>query len=169
MFPPGVKLRNYQPETDLSYLTDSWRRSFERSNWAGSLTTKIYVETYKKTIQCILDYPTTKISIACVEANKDYDIDENFIVGYVVYDLNLCKFPVVHYLYVKDPFRRKGIASGMLDYVTSSKSIFKYTFRTKSCEYLRGKYYGQYSPRILRPLDRHPGNEEPDGGSNDLR
>lgn len=146
MFPDGVVVRDYDPESDLSYVTDSWRRSYEYSKWSGTLPTKVYVEAYKAAIQHLLDLPSTKILIVCTEKNDELDLDENFIIGYVVYDLDR---PVVHYLYIKEPFRRKGIGKALLTRAVGD-APFKYTFRTAGCEYLRGRFHAQFNPKLIR-------------------
>jgi len=152
MLPEGAKIRDYNPETDLNYVTDSWRRSYEHSPWSGTMPTRTYIEAYNSTLRHLLAVPTTLISIVCTETAEE--LDENFIIGYIVYDLDGYKQPVVHYMYVKEPFRKKGIGKELLTVVLGDASSFKYTFRTRSCDLLRGRFLGQFSPRLINEKQR---------------
>jgi GNAT superfamily N-acetyltransferase len=67
--------------------------------------------------------------------------DPDQILGFLVHE-----GPVVHYLYVKELFRRKGLATALLD-SAQIPPVFFYTHRTDDAVLFEG---GRFAPEIAR-------------------
>jgi GNAT superfamily N-acetyltransferase len=77
--------------------------------------------------------------------------DPDQIFGYIVSEPG-----VVHYLFVKETFRRMGIGKALLTSALDDDCEFIYTFRTPVCRQLPDTYVGTYNPNHVR---RKPSNE----------
>lgn len=126
MLPGGAKLREFDPSGDGNFLRSSMIQSFVKSAWAGPIPVGLQHSIYSAVIDEILEWDTTKVATVCTTE------DEEFIVGYIIYDVQKADRPVVHYVYVKEAFRTKGVGRALLFSVTGGKPFY-YTFCTKAC------------------------------------
>lgn len=121
----------YNDEDDQHFIMSSWLRSFKNSNYAGPIQNNLYWKVYQQVIEQLLDRDGVVILIAC---NPE---KETQIFGYIVVEENF-ETPVVHWLYVKQPFRstvhdKWGIARALMGFCGISRNTeFYYTFRSAS-------------------------------------
>lgn len=106
-------------QDDVNFVLNSWLKSFKESSWFN-ISGKPYWRGHRLLILKLMR--TKELTIACM---KD---DTNAIVGWS------CTEPgVIHYVYVKRPFRRFGVAKTLLAWAYApgeyNKSI-SYTHRT---------------------------------------
>lgn len=95
-------------EEDLSFIYHSWLKSY-RSSWAKGLNPSRYMDKDRYyNGQKLMISQCLERSVVLVAVNPE---DAFQIFGYVVGEPGL----VVHYLYVKEPFRRMGIATLLVD------------------------------------------------------
>lgn len=95
---PGVK-------EDANFVFATWLKGY----YYGSKATKTISKTsfmmeYHKVIENILSKPSTQVAVAAL---KD---DPDVIIGYSVFD-----GPVLHWVFVKDGWRKMGIAASLTD------------------------------------------------------
>lgn len=99
---PGQLVRDGERDrdSDLEFILDSWLRSHRDSAWA-----KFAGATYQRGHDSLIKRLLTRsaVLVAC------YEGDPNTILGWSVTDGD-----VVHYVYVKKPLRRQGIARMLL-------------------------------------------------------
>lgn len=95
-------IRKAQP-TDIPFIYSSWLKSFRHNSLLGksSIRTSVFYENYRE----ILDFLLAKsnILVACLSDEPEV------ILGYLVYEPE-----IVHYSFVKEPFRHLGIATNLL-------------------------------------------------------
>lgn len=95
---------------DASFIYSSWLRSYrDHSSYADFIPKEIYYKCQARVIENLLK--NCGVSIAC---NPE---DNEQIFGYVVYSPSNIGVSIIHYIYVKHPYRRLGIATTLKEYV----------------------------------------------------
>jgi len=92
-------------ETDIPFLFNTWLKSYRNSYFATLIPNPVYFTEHHKIIESLLK--DSQVIIACNEN------DTTQIYGYIVAD-NSDTALAVHYIYVKQSFRRLGIAKMLL-------------------------------------------------------
>lgn len=128
-------------EADNNFVYSSWLRSFKTSHYAGSLPDNLYWPAYQVALEQILTQPNTRCLVACNPEFPDQ------IFGYIVFDE---PGEVVHYVYVKGPFRKLGIGSELLRFATNGRAEVSYTFRTPDVQHLSKKVRMVFRPKLVR-------------------
>ncbi len=90
----------------MGFVFKSWIRSFVKSPWAGPYSRAVKVEATKNTIVDLLQQDDCHVVLAC---NPE---DPNQLYGFVCFERG--EQPVLHYVYVKDFFRRMGVGSDLV-------------------------------------------------------
>jgi GNAT superfamily N-acetyltransferase len=105
---PEFSIR-HQTEHDQSYILNTWLMNFRCSNHLERMIRhNVYFEEQTHLIQKIL---TKSKVIVAVDLEHDSQI-----FGYLVYN-EVAHTKIIHYVYVKSPFRRLGIATALKDFV----------------------------------------------------
>lgn len=136
-----IRIRNINEE-DVSFVFNSWLKSYRFSSFAKSIRNEIYFTNHHKLLEKIIARGTNYV--AC---NKD---DPGQIYGYIVGE-EVDGFLVVHYVYVKHTFRNMGIAKLLLDqigYNPETASLF--THLTDIANKLAAKYNFVYHPYLTQ-------------------
>jgi ribosomal protein S18 acetylase RimI-like enzyme len=85
--------------TDLNFIFDTFRESVRHDSSLGrSCRTSIFKKEFARVIDHVLE--KSKVLIACMSS------DHNVILGYLIYEAPA----VLQYIFVKQAFRRMGIA-----------------------------------------------------------
>lgn len=114
-------IRNYK-ESDKNFIMSSWLRGFHGSFCTGPIRDNMYWHVYKLEIEDILENPDVSIRVACSSS------DEDLIIGYSVEESGHV-LPVIHWVFVKPMYRRKGVAKILCKGVKGKD--FLYTFGVK--------------------------------------
>lgn len=126
----GVTTFRAARPSDVPFILDSWIKSFRESPWAGVVPNNQFYAVTREAIEGLLARGA-KLTIACSRA------DEDQILGWT------CLEPVrdgtaCHFTYVKDPYRKRGLATELLTHGTHSPQEGDrrfYTFRTRCSSY----------------------------------
>lgn len=134
-----TKIRNAS-EKDVPFIFNSWLKSFKSSVFATQISPLIYFENHHKIIEELLKI--CKVSIICSSQ------DESQIFGYMV-SQKIEEVNVVHYIYIKEPYRKLGLAKHVLNYnnIKLTEAFF-YTHKTKLASVLDKKYKLIYNPYL---------------------
>lgn len=100
---PEVVLREAR-DSDKAFLISSWLRSFAASKLALLADSDAYFQGYRPLVEAALS--RSRVLVACQKADPDA------IVGWVAVEPG--DVPRLHYVYVKHPFRRFGIAKRLV-------------------------------------------------------
>lgn len=117
-----ITFRPYQI-TDCNFILATWMKgNYYGSDWFKEIEKKSYYNNYSRYVQKILLKPSVIIAIACLKENPD------IILGYSVTE-EVSGKNIVHFVYVKDEWRKIGIAKDILpkkiDIITSMTKIAK--------------------------------------------
>ena len=98
---PEIKIRNPSPE-DIPFIYATWLNSYCHDSALGkSVRNSVFHKEYKEVIDRIIQ--NSQALIAC------HTDDPNVLFGYLIYSDG-----VAHYSFVKEAFRRFGIAKELL-------------------------------------------------------
>lgn len=116
---------------DLNFIYDSWCKSL----WPEFQHVNQFRDLQGYRIKKILDYSSALV--AC-----DVE-DPSIIFGYVVFELDL-----LHWIYVKYPFRKMGLATDMLKNIPYT-ALFYHSHRNKAGKHLARKMNSRFNPFVL--------------------
>lgn len=102
--------------SDIAFIYATWLNSYHYDSWTRSTQKNVFMNNYKLVIDQLLE--KAEVLIACT------DIDEDVILGYLVYEPN-----ILHYCFVKEAFRAFGIATDLVKHSGEVNPII--THRTK--------------------------------------
>ena len=93
---------------DMTFVISSWLDSFRDSHTAGMISMASYFEIMWPQVEALVDRPGSRTIVACNAG------DARQLHGFITFDTATGSDPpIVHYVYVKSPFRRWGIARGL--------------------------------------------------------
>lgn len=143
---PAIKLRPAS-EADAAFIFNSWLKCYRHSKAALQIQNEVYFSGQHKVIEGLAKRST--FVIAC---NPD---DESQIYGYSVGE-TVDNVTVVHFIYVKEPYRKLGLACTLLAALGHEAGTpYIYTHKTHAAEKLEKKH-----PMIYHPYLAHYGYEK---------
>lgn len=99
------KIRDIR-EGDLPFVFQTWLKSFKTdSHFAHRIRDTVYFPNHHLIVEILLERATTLV--ACLED------DEDVILGYLTFERDLRGMPVLHYAFVKEAWRRNGVARSL--------------------------------------------------------
>lgn len=106
---PGASemgVRPFRPEADTDFLYNSWLRSYKAgSHFAKRIRHHVFFPWHKQVIARFLERENAHVLIAH-EAS-----DPRTILGYLAWEWGGgTEEPIIHYAYVKEHFRKQGVA-----------------------------------------------------------
>lgn len=116
---------------DGNMILSDWLKSFRRSALATDMTNAIYFRGHEPLIKKAL----VKSQVICAVNPEDHA----HVFGWVCFEPGT--LPILHYLYVKQPFRGFGIGKALFSNVQAES--FVYTHKTES--FARFSKQGIYS------------------------
>jgi GNAT superfamily N-acetyltransferase len=133
-------------KADESFIYHSWLKSYRDSPTVRSIPNTIYFARHHDIIERLFNDPATVVNIAC---NPE---DENQIYGYIVggkWTGVDASGPVIHWIYVKHPFRGAGIGGTLEKLLVADAANVVFTHRVKQMDrLLKDKAY-TYNPYLL--------------------
>ncbi len=122
---------------DRSFVVSAWSSSLRLSDRAGMIHMDDWATVMHVQIDKVLDRPSAVTITAC-------DQESMVIQGFVCADVASAVLPpIVFYIYVKEPYRRKGIARGLFAAIgVDPLQPFDYACRTALVGLLRDKIPG---------------------------
>ncbi len=131
-------------DSDIAFIYRSWIDSYHANSSIGDCPKSLFNREYKEVIDYILTFPTNGTKVACKPDEPDV------IFGYVVYEKAKLVGPyLVHYVYVKENFRKFGIARDLITSLAMDPR-FIVTHRTDVAKKILTKYPQiLYNPFIL--------------------
>lgn len=131
-------------QDDLGFIYNSWLKSFRQT--VPSIDKPIYFIEQRKIIDKIFD--RSKIYISCNPEHLDQ------IFGYVIFDESPRKFTIVHYVYVKHPYRRLGIGDELMNLIDKKPVPFVGSHTSRCFDFIKDKWDIVFNPYILTYMER---------------
>lgn len=98
------QLRQATP-SDLNFIYNSWLKSYRNSPWAANVPSAVYFKIHHDLIEALIQRSS------CVVACDSEDPDQ--ILGFAIVEQRR-DLKIAHYVYVKQPYRRIGVATTLL-------------------------------------------------------
>lgn len=111
---------------DAAFVVGSWVDSYRTAHAAGMIPMGAYDRVYREAVAAVLSRPGVSVFVAChprevediygwaaVERGASVPVRERED-GRWVERLSPCPLALVHYVYVKQPYRRMGLARALL-------------------------------------------------------
>jgi len=93
-------------DKDANFILATFLRGiYYGDSWFSLIPKPVFMDNYKRIAQAILKNPRTIVKIACLKEDPDV------ILGYSIMSSD---FAIVHYLYVKSAWRKKGIGKSLI-------------------------------------------------------
>ncbi len=128
-------IRPYHKD-DSAFMYSTWLNSYHYDSWARTTSKTVFFTQYKQVIDNILTR-----SMFTVAALKD---DPEVILGYLISEPG-----IVHYLFVKEAFRKFGIATSLVKAVLQ-EDRFIITHKTQRAKLaIKNKEHITYNPFLL--------------------
>lgn len=123
-------------DLDTPFVFSSWLRSYKASR-DTRVAPQVYFHEHHKVIEAILASPSVSVTVAVSTE------DPNTILGWAAMDSSK---GVLHYVYVKEAFRRWGVATELV----GTLNINSYSHTTKYGERALGSYPCIYNPYLIK-------------------
>ena len=135
-------------EPDLGFVFDSWINSYRDAHAAGMIAYEDWAAVMRQAIERVLARDGCELYVAHHPGEDDGKTD---LYGWAALEGQL-----VHYVYVKRPFRRLGIARGLLG-AGKVQPRFSYTCKTIIVSQLREAMPGaRWTPLTARKPRKTP-------------
>lgn len=135
-------IRDIEP-MDKDFLFDSWLKSWRTQRAAGVIPNNLYYTVTRSVIENLVGRGAT-IKVACSIH------DPSHIYGYICFETMKNGDYVVHYLYVKDPYIKLGVADGLMKYIPTKPFITFAYKQVKDAVAKKFKYPRGWLPEIAR-------------------
>lgn len=148
----GRKVRAKEHDAEVGFVIKAWLDSFQYADAAGPLPMDLYFQAYRETVKRLLGWPGVDLALAT--HHDDADMFFGFMAwmrpGRHEHRHEMCGAPVLLYIYVKEPYRRLGVAKALLEHAGIDPSkAFCFPFKAPMWgEWGRKKWTGGH----FRPL-----------------
>lgn len=137
-----IFIRDYG-ENDKPFVMNSWIKSYRDANIQSlKINKKLLYHNQKDLINSILTHSVTLVACA--------DDDEDHILGWLNYEAygKLC---IIHYVYVKHPFRMLDIANTLKSHIHIGldRPFILCSHKTRYFDVLQKKWNLIYNPYVL--------------------
>lgn len=130
---------------DRAFVVSTWSRSFKLSHSAGLISSESWPAVMHVELEKILERAGARTVIACAGD------DRNSFYGWIAADTT-ARVPVLHYVYVKEPYRLAGIGRRLFAAIgIDPAQFFVYVCRGPSYGQLASKFaHARYNPNEVR-------------------
>ena len=130
-------------QSDYPFIANSYLKSYRSAPAAKAMINDVYFPEYKARLEAMV--ASGSVLVACATDDPDQ------ILGYLIFT-ELAGHTLLHYVYVKYPFRQHGIASNL---IATAKPDFNkthtvVTHQPKSWQEVSNKYQLVYNPALVR-------------------
>lgn len=133
---------------ETNFVASTWARSYLSSPAAKAIQSDEYFEGHSALITSILDR-----GIALVAEHSTYGT----LLGHVVGERGTWG-PVIHYVYTKGDFRRRGVAhaleAALLERIRRDREVVRYTQKRAPGDGIAVRRGYRWSPYALYPKER---------------
>lgn len=138
-------LRAYRDE-DIPFIYNSWLKSYRDAPSMATIPNTLYYAGQHGLIETLLE--RSHVVVACSSE------DPSQIMGYIVYEAPRPDSSVIHWAYVKHPFRNFGVAKALEGAATANRTNVRYTHRVKVCERLLRTRPYTYDPFLVMQVKK---------------
>ena len=124
---------------DIPFILSSWLKSFWNAPAVRGMTKTLYFRHEREAAVRLIQQSSIVMAV------NPEDGDE--IYGYIVYEVVDGAY-IMHYVYVKQAYRRKGLATNLIVRTIGDCEVAFYSHRTAGSARLANKYKLNYTPHM---------------------
>lgn len=117
-------------DKDINFITSSWLKSYKESDFSKQIHPHVFFKKHEEHIK--KKFKDSKIFILCDK------LEPSSILAYICYE-DFSEFNVLHFMYVKRPFRKFGLANILYETYLKDKDLI-YTHKTYIVQELYSKH-----------------------------
>ena len=127
-----------------NFIFQTWLKAYRYDSPFGKgIPNKVFFDRHHKILERILARPTAKV-LAAVEPTE-----HSTLFGYLAFEASIDR-PVIHFAYVKEAFRKLGVAKALFTHASIEPNGAAFTHRTYEFEWFEPKYPGLvYDPYLI--------------------
>lgn len=110
----GNVLVRFGHDIDVGMVTSDWLKSFRDGYFNATVPNRVYYSQHHKILENLLEKST--VLVLCNANNPAQAL------GWMCYEVD-ANILIIHYIYVKEIFRRQGLATKLVKYVMDNKSL----------------------------------------------
>lgn len=129
-----IKIRELRPN-DMSFVLSSWIKSFYAGGTGYKEARSVFHKGMESIIRRNISAKNFIVLIACLEE------DEDAIFGYAAFGLDY----TLHYVFVKDIYRKVGIAKRLLRHMLKDKKEITVSHWTQDMKIIKKMYNVTYN------------------------
>lgn len=140
----SVVFRAIEP-AEIPLVLDSWAKSWRQSDYAGTIPNHLFFSVHKEMIGGLIARGAKLVAAAI----------GNRVAGWVCFEHKGPDEVVVHFVYVKDPYRRNelrrevGLGTELVGLAVAGRPKVFYTHKTRHARYVLPKH-AVWVPEIAR-------------------
>jgi GNAT superfamily N-acetyltransferase len=141
-----IEVRPYRKAEDLNFVYSSWLRSYKHSSyWAKRIRHNVFFAGHQAMLNYLFAKPTFQCAVACSPE------DPTQIFGYLAYEkATEGAQPIVHFVFVKDDFRKMGVARKLFEAAGITPPSLTFTHWTYTVDALVERWPDMvYSPYAI--------------------
>lgn len=128
---------------DIAYITSTWMNSYRSNNqFPHEMKHRIYSAEHNRIINSILS--DAKVLVACDPVAEDN------ILGYLVSSGKVMDLDIIHYIYIKAPFQKFGVAKNLIETAKTSEKVV-YTHKNQKASWIADKLLKNYDEVNYNP------------------
>ena len=125
-------------DSDKNFIFSTWLKSHRATQDNKRMVNSVYYTNFSEIVTNILT--TCSVKVACEPGDNDH------IYGYIAYRY-IDEMPVVHFVYVKQTYRRLGIMDHLITSLVKDKDIpVVCTFTSEVYDKIKQRYGLFYNP-----------------------
>jgi len=133
----------------LNFIIDTWLRTYRRASAVKGIPSQIYYPNHREVALEIISRTNANV------ASSIDDDDQLF--GYILFETS--KTPTIHYAYVKQIFRKLGLANQLLESTgINTNDLYFYSHETYASKYILNEF-GIFNPYEFFKRRKEPTNE----------
>lgn len=124
-----VQIRPFKAE-DIPFIVSCWVKSSYKTGTGYMERPNIYHKGLDELIKKRYEEGSILAYVACLEEDAD------LILGFAVFGTDY----TLHFIYVKEAFKRQGISKALLSFFYKSRKDIKVSFWTKDIKHIQKNY-----------------------------
>lgn len=129
-----VGIRLLEPQDKAFVMSNLLKHTKNHSIHAKRIPRSLFFSHHHGLVENMLERPFTSVLIAHLKE------DPNVIIGYLAVEEEPEEEPIIHYVFVKEPFRKFGVAKMLLEASKLNPNVCQITHWTHEVETLSKKF-----------------------------
>lgn len=140
----NIQIRTAESD-EYNFVISNWLKNYQQySNFAKRIPRDVFFKNHEQIIKKVLSRTGSAVAI---------DPTEDLLLGFMCWEYTEDDIPVIHYIFIKEAFRKFGIANKIIQKYELDLNNAMFTHWTKDCDWMVGTYKvkGKYPKLVYNP------------------